>query len=215
MNLMFWKEKKDTAEDSEVDAQSLSDDIIEPQESPESDLRHDQLPGDMDAEAGNRSATRSTGLLIMGTVAGIMILVAVGFFAMKFFLSSHQKNHTPTNAQASPQPTPPSASQRIKLPPIGFSQAAKVQPDNPPAKVDAPAKQDSELQAQAVPQKNQQQPPVLPGTHKTDNSHGLSSTPNGDLVVGSKNPESTAIALKQMINIMNAGSDATPENAGR
>jgi flagellar basal body-associated protein FliL len=215
MNLMFWKEKKDMAEDSEVDAQGVSDGIIESQKSPEGDLRRDELSGDTDAEAGDSSATRSTGLLIMGTVAGILVLIAAGFFAMKFFLSSHQKNHIPTNAQAAPQPTPPSENQRIKLPPIGFRQAEKVQPEDQPAKVDAPAKLDSKLQAQAVPQKNQQQPPVLSDTHKTDNNHGLSSTPNGDLVVGSKSPESTAIALKKMINIMNAGSDATPENAAR
>jgi hypothetical protein len=245
MNLMFWKKKRDPTEDGEDDAQNMSDDIIESHESPKGDAHHDEISEDTDAETGNDSTSGSKLLLIMGAIAGILILLAAGFFTVKFFLSSHKQNHTP----AATKPAPSSGNQLIKLPPIGFRQAAKAQPDSHttdigssgekndetpvaanaiassqadsppvashPANIDAPAKKDSELQAQAAPQKNRPQPSVLPDTHTIDNSHALSSTPDGDLVVGSKSPESTAIALKKMIDAMNAGSDASPENAAR
>lgn len=217
MNLMFWKKNRDATEDSEDDAQHISDDVIESGEppEPEGDASRDKISEDADAEAGDDSAPRSKGLLIAGTVAGMMMLLAGGFFAMKFFLSSHQKNHAPADTQAAAQPAPLPVNHLIKLPPIGVHQSATVQPDSQPANINDPAKKDSGLQAQVVPQQNQQRPDVSPDTHATGNSHALSSNPNGDLVVGSKDPESAAIALKQMIKIMNADSSASPENAAR
>lgn len=230
MNLMFWKKNRDTTEESEDDALDMSEDIIESEESAEADSRHDEISEDTEdtnAEAEEEDGiTTSKGLLIAGTVAGILILAATGFFGVKFFLSSHKQNQAPTNIQAVTQPTPSSGNQRIKLPPIGFRQAAKVQPDGNTNNIEASGEKNKEtsVEANKIATSRTAQPPVTSTPANVDvpvkkdselQTQTLSSNPNGDLIVGSKDPKSAAMALREMIDAMNAGSVASPENAAK
>lgn len=246
MNLMFWQ-KKDMTDVSEDDSQDMPDDRIAPQKSVEPNARHDETSEGTDEEPENDRATKFKLLLIMGTVAGIVILSAVGFAAWKFFLSSPPQKIASTVIPTAPPPAPFSANGLIKLPPIGFRQPRKVQPaphttgmaapvknasappvveskiESPPAaqpqvasnpaNIDTPAKIDSKPQAQTVVQKIQPQPSTLP--HTTTQNHVPLSTHNGDLVVGGKDPQSSAMALKKMIEIMNTDSDTTPKNVAK
>ena len=230
MNLMFWKKKNDATEDGEDGVLDMPDDVIEPEETAEGELGHDEISGDADAEAEEHDgATGSTGLLIAGTVAGILILAIAGFAVWKFFLSSHRQDHAP--AQAATQPAPPSGNQMIKLPPIGFRQpakvqAAKVQPEDHTAAIGASMEKSGEtsVEANQVATTRTGQPPVASQQADIDvpakmdgkpPTQALSSSPDGDLIVGSKDPKSAAVALKEMIDVMNAGSGTSPENAAK
>lgn len=230
MNLMFWKKKSDATEDGEDGVLDMPGDVIESDESAEGDLDHDEISGDADAETEEHDgATGSTGLLIAGTVAGILILAVAGFAVWKFFLSSHKLDHAP--AQAATQPAPPSGNQLIKLPPIGFrqpaeTQPAKVQPEDHTADIGASVEKSGEtsVETDQIATTRTEQPPVsshpadIDAPAKMDDkppAHALSSSPNGDLIVGSKDPKSAAVALKEMIDAMNAGTGTSPENAAK
>lgn len=224
MNLMFWK-KKETTEDGD-DTQHMPDDGIESQEPAEPDTHDGEISEDTDAEAETGSATGSKGLLVMGTLAGILILAASGFFAWKFFLSSHKQSRAPADNRAATRPAPPAGNQLIQLPRIGFRQAAKVQPDSRTTDIEASGEKTGESPADANRIAASGTAPTAVASHPSDidapaqqdgglQTQALSSTPNGDLIVGSKSSKSAAMALKKMIDAMNAGSDASPENAAK
>jgi hypothetical protein len=148
MNLMFWR-KKATTEDSEDDSQEMSDSRTASKQSLGRGSRSDEAPKDPDDETTNVDQARPKhGLIVVGTIVGVLVLTATGLAAWKFFLPTPKKIIAKTEAPAVVEPMPLPYKQLIKLPPIGIPQLRKAQTDNHPSDAEAVQKYNEALQIQ-------------------------------------------------------------------
>jgi hypothetical protein len=130
MNLMFWK-KKPTTEDSKDDSREKPDGRTVSQQSPGRGSRYDEASEDTDDKATNADQARpKRGLIVVGSVVGVIVLATAGLAAWKFFPPTPKKVIAKVDVSPVAEPLPLPDKQLIKLPPIGIPQLRKVQPDN-------------------------------------------------------------------------------------
>lgn len=214
MNLMFWKKKPAAADDDEAANAAV----------------HAKPHGEeTTADAPEITASRSKKILLVSAVMALTVLslVLVGLAAKRIFSPSESPATDVPASDATPQPVLPTLHGDKKLISLPAIELQKIEPramEPGQAGIEALKNKNVELQTQLDELKKQQaqaqstpaaSAPAQPAVRKAQ-----SSTADGDVVLGSKNPKSNAMSIKEAIAEMNAITDkdakkAAPKSASK
>lgn len=165
--------------------------IAEEDKPTDTDIPHSPKPGSESStcEAADKQPGRSKKRLIVGSVIGLFLLLAIlGLAAWKFF-------------------SPPSVQDTAEHDTDSPSQTAHIQPEKPQTKTGDDDKKSGELQTHADTAKKELPQPqeTISLPEQQSKKSDLQTSGSGEITVGNNDPKATAISLKEAIEAMNAG----------